>query len=127
LELILGATRRTASLRGGQSGSGFELAEEGEGQVWLKGSLVDGVLQGTLDSDVAFTDALDLVAALRDSADVRRCLGHSYAMHVFGSARAFAESCVDPGIAALVRDDDSIVELAARLPATDAFVRRSTP
>jgi hypothetical protein len=48
LELILGATRRTASLRGGQSGSGFELAEEGEGQVWLKGSLVDGVLQGTL-------------------------------------------------------------------------------
>ena len=48
LELLLGATRRTASLRGGQSGAGFELAEDGDGQLWLTGSLVDGVLKGTL-------------------------------------------------------------------------------
>ncbi len=86
-----------------------------------------GAVRGTVATDAEFDDAVGLIELLKDSADVRRCLAQSYAMHVFGSARAYSDGCVDPAIVDLVQDSGSIVDLAARLPTTEAFFRRSAP
>ncbi len=101
---------------------GIGQRREREGGVAVDPS---GAVSGTAFTALTFADEAELLEALATSKDVQRCLAHSYAMHVFGSARAFSDGCVDARIAEIVESrGGSLVELARALPTLDAFVER---